>query len=180
MKTLHLNTQKIINMLKEEAQEILAAGGKLTHRYFNDNECIRQEGCMIITEEGYSIEADLFWADRSGVGFTYGWELCEYENLEVGKTYSFKGVYVKEQKLTGQKLLFMFLDNAHYIIGPQYFNDFIAEDDTLLYREIDGEVIFPESFTVLDIIPTRDGYTFKVSTTISSSLDENVTETYKF
>lgn len=64
-------------MNRQEAKEALNKGKKLRHRYFSSDEWIRQAGIIVFTEEGYSIDAQTFWGDRSGAGFDEGWEIVE-------------------------------------------------------------------------------------------------------
>ncbi len=64
-------------MNKAEAQQSLSEGKKLIHRYFDDNEWIRQDGFMMIMEDGASIDTDTFWKDREGIGFETGWAILE-------------------------------------------------------------------------------------------------------
>ena len=60
-------------MTKEEAKNKLLEGYKLTHPSFLDTEYVYQHGVMIFTEEGYSIAADIFWADRKNM--TKDWSI---------------------------------------------------------------------------------------------------------
>lgn len=61
----------------EQAKEQLRLGKTVQHRYFSDHEYISQQGCMIITEEGYKCEQSEFWKYRQGEGFASGWKIIE-------------------------------------------------------------------------------------------------------
>ena len=62
-------------MTREEAKQALAEGKKITHMYFSPNEYVYQQGVMIFTEEGYSIDQEIFWRDRARTSFNHGWEI---------------------------------------------------------------------------------------------------------
>lgn len=64
-------------LTKEEAIKALREGKKLSHRYFDSWEWIRQEGFTMIMEDGASIDTDTFWKDRDSTGFLDGWYIKE-------------------------------------------------------------------------------------------------------
>ncbi len=64
-------------LTKAEAIQALKEGKKLTHRYFSSHEWIRQEGLMMIMEDGASIDVDTFWKDRNFEGFNTDWSVLE-------------------------------------------------------------------------------------------------------
>lgn len=64
-------------LTKEEAIKALIEGKKLSHRYFDSWEWIRQEGFTMIMEDGASIDTDTFWKDRDSTGFLDGWYIKE-------------------------------------------------------------------------------------------------------
>lgn len=68
-------------MTKQEAIEAMKAGKKVTHVYFTDEEWITMEGNVIIDENGYHFDPDLFWFDRKSEAFNTGWS--EFKKSEV-------------------------------------------------------------------------------------------------
>ena len=70
-------------MTKDEAIKAMKFGAKVTHRYFTDGEWITMEDNQtIITEEGYTISAALFWKDRTCKTFDTDWSI--WGNKEIG------------------------------------------------------------------------------------------------
>ncbi len=70
-------------MTKQEAQQALKDGKKLTHRYFDNHEWIRQEGFMMIMEDGASIDVEIFWKDRDNIGFEDGWDTIDPQEIQL-------------------------------------------------------------------------------------------------
>lgn len=64
-------------MTKQEAQIELDKGAKITHRYFEPNEYITQEGEHIVTEEGHRQKKEEFWRFRTSIVWETDWELFE-------------------------------------------------------------------------------------------------------
>jgi hypothetical protein len=64
-------------MNRIEAIAALDAGEKLTHDYFQDDENIQLDKSldMILTEDGYYLEKELFWKDRAGSQWDNGWNI---------------------------------------------------------------------------------------------------------
>jgi len=62
-------------LTRKEAKEALEQGKKLTHISFMSSEYIYQHGIMIFTEEGYSIDQEIFWKDRNHPGFDKNWSI---------------------------------------------------------------------------------------------------------
>ena len=63
-------------MTKSEAIEAMKSGAKLTHTYFTPKEWVTMKGNhTIITEEGYRMSNNEFWAYRTGESFENGWNI---------------------------------------------------------------------------------------------------------
>ncbi len=74
-------------MTKHEAIQALKEGKKLTHRYFDSHEWIRQEGFTMIMEDGASIDVDTFWKDRNFNNFETDWSIYEESLEDAAKKY---------------------------------------------------------------------------------------------
>lgn len=60
-------------MNREQAKQALAEGKRISHRYFEDYEWVKQVGNLMEMEDGNQIPIDIFWHDRSGEHFNDGW-----------------------------------------------------------------------------------------------------------
>lgn len=62
------------SLTREEAKQALKEFYKVSHRFFADDEYIYAfNDWNVFTEEGFSIDAETFWADRSGQQWETGW-----------------------------------------------------------------------------------------------------------
>ena len=68
-----------VSYTKEQAQELMLQGTKLTHFSFTDDEwCSGKQtdtDLLVVTEDGYEHNWDEFWSYRQGVHFNTGWRL---------------------------------------------------------------------------------------------------------
>lgn len=64
-------------MTKQEAIQKMQEGYAVTHNLFSDNEFIGMKDDMIVTEEGYPVSPEVFWADRKLPIWEEGWELLD-------------------------------------------------------------------------------------------------------
>lgn len=62
-------------MTKEEALLALKDGEKLSHRYFDPHEWVREEDGVYIFEDGCRCEPVDFWAFRDGNSWNYDWRI---------------------------------------------------------------------------------------------------------
>lgn len=61
-------------LTRDETKAALLEGYKIGHKYFEPTEYIYCFNYMtIFTEEGFRIDADIFWNDRSGEQWEKGW-----------------------------------------------------------------------------------------------------------
>ena len=65
-------------MTKEEILKALNEGHKVTHICFTEDEWIKKHNStQYIFEDDVICDIDLFWADRTGIGFNTGWAIWE-------------------------------------------------------------------------------------------------------
>lgn len=143
-----------MNISKAQAKKLLAAGARLIHSNFSDTEWITQRGCMIITEEGYMIDQEIFWSDRSSSGWDYGWSVTPWKDLEVNKMYEIISIEGIQNEETGEELLFFFTEQGNWILVNQYITHYHAINSKLYTTAFEGEeemTYFPNSFTLLEI-----------------------------
>lgn len=64
-------------MTKQEAIAAMREGKKVRHRYFSDDEYIKIQDDMIVTEEGYTVLQTEFWYFRQDSHFDVDWEIVD-------------------------------------------------------------------------------------------------------
>lgn len=64
-------------MTRQEAIAAMREGKKVRHLYFSEEEWITMENGEIVTEEGYSANADEFWYYRRHENFNDNWSIVE-------------------------------------------------------------------------------------------------------
>lgn len=62
-------------MTKQEAIKALKEGKELKHRYFSENEWVRQQGCIMIFEDNVRCPQEEFWRYRTDTGWETGWKI---------------------------------------------------------------------------------------------------------
>jgi len=66
-------------MIKKEAIKALKEGKTLTHRYFTDEESMKQTGHLFEFEDGILCEPKEFWAFRDDECWETDWSIKEEE-----------------------------------------------------------------------------------------------------
>lgn len=64
-------------MTKPEAINCMLKGEKLTHTTFTPDEWITMKKGYILTEEGYTIDPNIFWSLRSHENFETDWSIWD-------------------------------------------------------------------------------------------------------
>lgn len=62
-------------MDKEQAILLMKAGKKVTHHYFSKEEWMTMQGNRVVLEDGCSLWAHEFWADRSSSAWDEGYSV---------------------------------------------------------------------------------------------------------
>jgi hypothetical protein len=79
-------------MIKEQIKQALKEGAIVRHRYFSDNEAVRQQGVRMIFEDGVEQSVEEFWGMRTLDYWNADWEIVKpafkfkpTEDLEIKK-----------------------------------------------------------------------------------------------